>query len=110
ALALSRALLAADVKTGNRLVSNINIPLWEEGKVPLAKGNGPLDNPFLTVFAPPEGKRNGASMIVAPGGGNIMLMYGVKGMDIAERINDWGVTAFVLTYLLSPTYNADARA
>ncbi len=40
--------------------SNFNIPLWEAGKVPLAKGNGPLDAPFLTVFLPPEGKRNGA--------------------------------------------------
>ena len=110
ALALSTALLGADVKTGSRLTSNINIPLWEEGKVPLAKGNGPLDNPFLTVFAPPEGKRNGGSMIVAPGGGNIMLMYGVEGIDIAERFNDWGVTAFVLTYRLSPRYNAEARA
>src|SRR5688572_20011646 len=109
ALALSSLLLAADVKASNRLVSNINIPLWEEGKVPLATGNGPLDNPFLTVFAPPEGKRNGGSMIIAPGGSNIMLMYGGEGIDIAERFNDWGVTAFVLTYRLSPKYNAAAR-
>jgi endo-1,4-beta-xylanase len=48
-------------------------------------------------------------VVVAPGGSNIMLMYGAEGMDIAERYNDWGVTAFVLTYRLSPRYNQDAR-
>jgi acetyl esterase/lipase len=88
---------------------NYNIHLWEPGKVPGAKGDGPLDNPFLTVFQPPEGKRNDGAVVVAPGGGNIMLMYGVEGMDIAERYNDWGVTAFVLTYRLSPHYSQDAR-
>ncbi len=88
---------------------NYNLPLWEPGKVPLAKGDGPLDNPFVTVFLPPEGKRNGASVIVAPGGSNIMLMYGGEGMQIAETYNDWGVAAFVLTYRLSPHYGEDAR-
>ena len=88
---------------------NYNIPLWEAGKVPLAKGDGPLDNPFVTVFLPPEGKRNGASVVIAPGGSNIMLMYGGEGMQIAETYNDWGVAAFVLTYRLSPRYGEDAR-
>ena len=60
-----------------------NIPLWEAGSVPLATGTGPLDGPFLTAFLPPEGKRNGASVVIAPGGANIMLMYGAEGLDIA---------------------------
>src|SRR3954453_2433214 len=88
---------------------NYNIHLWEPGKVPMAAGEGPLDNPFVTVFLPSPEKRNGASVIVAPGGSNIMLMYGAEGMDIAERLNDWGVTAFVLTYRLSPRYNDTVR-
>jgi len=86
-----------------------NIPLWESGKVPLAAGNGPLDEPFLTVFLPPENKRNGTSVIIAPGGSNIMLMYGLEGIEVAERFNDWGTTAFVLTYRLSPRYGEAAR-
>ena len=45
--------------------NNYNIHLWEPGKVPGAKGDGPLDNPFLTVFQPPEGKRNGMIGILA---------------------------------------------
>jgi endo-1,4-beta-xylanase len=94
---------------GDQLILNYNIPLWEAGKVPLATGTGPLDAPFVTVFMPPESKRNGASVVIAPGGGNIMLMYGAEGMTIAERYNDWGVAAFVLTYRLSPNYREDAR-
>jgi endo-1,4-beta-xylanase len=108
ALAISGSLLAAD-KLGDKSSANYNIPLWEEGKVPLATGNGPLDNPFLTVFLPPEGKRNGGSVIIAPGGSNIMLMYGVEGIDVAERYNSWGVTAFVLTYRMSPRYGENVR-
>ncbi len=101
--------LAAAVH-GKESLPNYNIPLWGEAKVPLSKGNGPLDNPFLTVFLPAEGTANGSSVIIAPGGSNIMLMYGEEGTSIAERYNDWGVTAFVLTYRLSPTYGDDARA
>jgi acetyl esterase/lipase len=101
ALAASLAAWAGD--------ENYNIPLWEAGKVPMAAGNGPLDQPFLTVFAPPENKRNGSAVIIAPGGSNIMLMYGVEGIEVAERFNDWGTVAFVLTYRLNPRYNEAAR-
>src|SRR5438045_2711537 len=112
ALFVSPALFAADKEKGAPppdLSANFNIPLWEEGKVPMAAGTGPLDRPFLTAFFPPAGKRNGASVVIAPGGSDIMLMYGAEGMNIAERYNDWGVTAFVLTYRMSPKYNAAAR-
>ena len=85
-----------------------NIPLWEPGKVPMALGTAPLDAPFLTVSLPPAGKANGKAVIVAPGGGNIMLMYGAEGLDAAERYNEWGVTAFLLNYRLNP-YNDTAR-
>jgi acetyl esterase/lipase len=107
ALAISLPLLLAG---GDKTSSaNFNIPLWADGKVPLAKGDGPLDRPFLTVFLPPENKRNGGAVVIAPGGSNIMLMYGAEGLTIAERYNEWGVTAFVLTYRLSPRYGEDAR-
>jgi formylglycine-generating enzyme required for sulfatase activity/acetyl esterase/lipase len=91
------------------LTSQQQIPLWPAGEVPLAAGDGPLDSPFLTAFPPPAGKRNGGAVVVAPGGANIMLMYGAEGLEIAERYNDWGVTAFVLTYRLSPRYGQAAR-
>src|ERR1044072_4809905 len=86
-----------------------NIPLWDAGHVPGATGTGPLDAPFLTVFPARRGKANGGAVIIAPGGGNIMLMYGGEGADVAEVFNDWGITAFVLTYRLSPRYDQEAR-
>ena len=98
----------AEAQVPTQLENNQNIPLWPAGEVPLATGEAPLDVPFLTVFLPPEGQRTGAAVIVAPGGGNIMMMYGVEGFEVAERYNDWGVTAFVLTYRLQP-YGNDAR-
>src|SRR5262245_43465652 len=112
ALSFAGALLAGETKLtlGKNEPGNYNIPLWDEGKVPLAKGNGPLDNPFLTVSLPRAGtKRNSGSVVVAPGGGNIMLLYGLEGLDIAERYNEWGVAAFILNYRLSPRYGEDAR-
>jgi acetyl esterase/lipase len=96
------AAAGASAQTAARLAPYQNIPLWEGSPVPLASGIGPLDQPFLTALLPPEGKANGAAVVIAPGGANIMLMYGGEGLDIAERYNDWGVTAFVLTYRLSP--------
>jgi acetyl esterase/lipase len=86
-----------------------NIPLWDAGHVPRAAGDGPLDAPFVTVFLPRSGAANGGAVVIAPGGANIMLMYGAEGADVAEVFNDWGVTAFVLTYRLSPRYDNDAR-
>jgi acetyl esterase/lipase len=107
---LAGCAIAADgSNTPAKYPPNYNIPLWETGKVPLAKGEGALDRPFLTVFSPPAGKNIGGSVIIAPGGSNIMLMYGAEGIDIAERYNDWGVTAFILTYRLAPRYGDDAR-
>lgn len=88
---------------------NVDIPLWPAGQVPDAIGNGPLDSPLLTVFAPPPDKRNGSAVIIAPGGSNIMLMYGAEGFEAAERFNDWGVVAFVFTYRLSPRYSEEVR-
>ena len=38
-----------------------------------------------------------------------MLMYGGEGIEIAERFNEWGVAAFVLTYRMAPRYGDDAR-
>ena len=85
---LSISLLAADSR--GKTPPNYNIPLWSEGKVPLALGTAPLDAPFVTVFQPPEGKRNGASIVIAPGGSNIMLMYGCEGIEIADTVVERG--------------------
>jgi formylglycine-generating enzyme required for sulfatase activity len=110
-LALAAACIAPARAAGpaRELAAYRNLPLWEPGEVPGTLGNGPLDEPFLTVFLPRAGTANGSAVVIAPGGGNIMLMYGGEGAEVAEVFNDWGVTAFVLSYRLSPPYDNDAR-
>ena len=84
-VALLAPLMAQAAGPGDALAAYRNIPLWDAGQVPAATGTGPLDAPFLTVFPPRAGKANGGAVIVAPGGGNIMLMYGGEGMDIVAN-------------------------
>lgn len=108
-LLLSAATFVLGLSAAERAPEMYDIPLWPAGQVPLAKGTGILDQPFLSVSLPPESKRNGSAIIVAPGGGNIMLMYGSEGLEIAEKFNEWGFAAFVLTYRLAPRYGEDAR-
>lgn len=54
------------------------------------------------VLADPE-KANGASVIVAPGGGFMWLSMGNEGWEVAEALAEQGINAFVLKYRLQPT-------
>src|SRR5512134_2642223 len=54
--------------------------------------------PTLTMYKPPAGKANGASVIVAPGGAFRFLMVDYEGVDLARWLAERGVTAFVLRY------------
>lgn len=57
--------------------------------------------PSLTVYRP--AKPNGTAVIICPGGGYYILAAGHEGSDVALRLNDLGVTAFVLKYRLPTT-------
>ncbi|NJB70002.1 acetyl esterase/lipase [Saonia flava] len=57
----------------------------------------------LTPFLPKPGKANGATVIVAPGGGFRWLSLGNEGWEVAEALAEKGITAFVLKYRLHPT-------
>lgn len=57
-----------------------------------------ITNPSLTVFKPSAKLSNGASVIVAPGGGYNYLAVNSEGYEVAEWLNTLGFTAFVLTY------------
>lgn len=74
------------------------ILLWPEG-APGALGSDTKDKPSLTVYAPPSDKRNGASMLVLPGGGYSHLSVH-EGRGYAEWFAEHGVTAYVLQYRL----------
>jgi len=57
----------------------------------------------LTPFFPEPGTANGATVIVAPGGGFSWLSMGNEGWEVAEALAKKGITAFVLKYRLNPT-------
>ena len=56
--------------------------------------------PTLTVYLPPAGQGNGTSVIICPGGGYARLAIDHEGYDVAKRLNEMGVAAFVLKYRL----------
>lgn len=56
--------------------------------------------PSLTAFLPAAGTVNGTAVIICPGGGYARLAIDSEGYDVARRLNEMGVTAFVLKYRL----------
>lgn len=96
-------------------VEPITLKLWPDGPptamVPKSEatakliqsygGVGPnrisdVSDPTITIFRPE--KPNGASVIVAPGGGFMFLSYAHEGTQVCEWLNSLGVTAVLLKY------------
>jgi acetyl esterase/lipase len=75
---------------------------WEER--PAGSPHNPtiqnVVHPVLLYYPADKAKAVGTAMIVAPGGGFRNLMMSYEGVDIAKRLNDMGVDAFVLKYRL----------
>jgi acetyl esterase/lipase len=59
-----------------------------------------INNPSITAFLPPPGTGNGSAVLIAPGGGHSLLVYGPEGVEPAKFFNKLGVAAFVLKYRL----------
>jgi acetyl esterase/lipase len=57
----------------------------------------------LTPVLPDPAKATGAAVIVAPGGGFLMLSMENEGWPVARALADRGIAAFVLKYRLTPT-------
>lgn len=74
------------------------IRLWE-GAAPGSLGERPVDQPTLTAYLPERAKRNGATIIVLPGGGYSNLAAH-EGAGYAEWFASQGYTAYVLKYRL----------
>ena len=74
-----------------------------ETSITLANGGVRISNvvqPNLTAFLPAPGTANGTAVIICPGGGYARLSIDSEGYDVARRLNEMGVTAFVLKYRL----------
>jgi len=77
--------------------------LWPDG-APGAVGTEEQDKPHLEIFTG-YGPAPHTAVIVCPGGGYRNLAYEKEGTQIAEWLNIRGITAFVLTYRLTPRYH-----
>jgi acetyl esterase/lipase len=59
--------------------------------------------PTLTPFLPPRAKATGTAVIIAPGGGFVLLAMDHEGWQVARWLQAHGVAAFVLKYRVLPT-------
>jgi len=57
-----------------------------------------ISRPLMTVFRP--SRPNGAAVLVIPGGAYVRVVIDKEGFETARRLNEAGVTAFVLRYRL----------
>ena len=76
---------------------------WNENAATTASGLPMIQNvvnPVLLYYPPDPSVAVSTAMIVAPGGGTRTLMMSYEGVDIARRLNELGVHAFVLKYRL----------
>jgi len=79
------------------------IKLWEKG-APGTPATKPEDEPVLFMSAPADkSAATSTAVIVLPGGGYGHLAMDHEGKQIAEWLNGFGVTAFVLKYRMSTT-------
>jgi acetyl esterase/lipase len=80
------------------------VKLWPDG-APGAKGNAQEDTPSLTIYQAEGSSPVPTGVIVMPGGGYRNLAFDYEGTDIAEWLNQLGISAFVLRYRLGPKYH-----
>ena len=66
------------------------------GRAVLRLGN--ISTPTITIYSPPKEKRNGAAIVVCPGGGYRILAMDLEGTEVCAWLNSIGVTAVLLKY------------
>ena len=88
------------------------VPLWPDGAPGAeARRDEPevaqdywvrnVHNPSLTVFPADPHHRNGAAIIVLPGGAHRFLVYTTEGTAAAQPLGRMGISTFVLKYRLA---------
>jgi acetyl esterase/lipase len=108
-LGLSFVALLAVISARSRAADTPTAPglrLWP-GDAPGALGAKPEDVRTLTAYLPDPANRNGASMLIFPGGG-YQHLADHEGKGYAEWFTAHGVTAYVLKYRLGPAYHHPA--
>ena len=57
-----------------------------------------VTDPAMQAFLPEQSAKNGAAVIVCPGGGYHILAWDLEGTEVADWLNKKGYAAFVLQY------------
>jgi acetyl esterase/lipase len=57
-----------------------------------------ITRPTISIYLPPKEKANGTAVIIYPGGGYWIVAAGHEGAEVAKKLNESGVTAFVVKY------------
>ena len=65
-----------------------------------------VNKPSITVYLPSRKHATGAAVIVAPGGGHRELWIDHEGHNVARRLSEHGIAAFVLKYRLAKATNS----
>ena len=109
--ATERSALSPSAGLPDAWVKAPRIPLWP-GDPPGAGGFTPQPRPadwrpvFLNNIVKPElrvfhpSRSNGHALLVVPGGAYWFISSGNEGVEVARRMNEFGLTVFVLTYRL----------
>lgn len=61
--------------------------------------------PTLTVFLPEKQNETKAAVIICPGGGYKIVAASHEGYDVAKKLNEYGIAAFVLKYRIPDPKN-----
>lgn len=80
------------------------IPLWPKG-APGSQGSEAVDVPAVIEYPAPPSANTGTAIVVIPGGGYTHLAMDHEGVQIAEWLNQRGISAFILRYRLGPKYH-----
>jgi acetyl esterase/lipase len=96
----------AEEKNTSPLVGPI-VYLWSE-RAPKAVGAEERDRPSLSIYLAPAETANGSAVVVCPGGGYGSHALGHEGHEVAQWLNNHGISAFVLQYRIAPRYHHPA--
>ncbi len=69
---------------------------------------GNVSTPQLAIYRPAKDKDTGAAVVICPGGGHYILAYDLEGTEVAEWLNEIGITGIVLKYRV-PFRDPDKR-
>ena len=83
-------------------------PTWDKDEpIPeMSEGQGGrlgfVHEPVLDIYHAKGENRTGAAVVICPGGGYRILAYNHEGRDVAEWLNDHGITGIILRYRMFP--------